>query len=383
MIFVLMLCVLNDHFVSGIILAQVLCICCYLINLVNFGTLHERVTLLLFACARTGSGGRIAIYAAGNTFQGQISAYGGSGPSTNANAAAGTIYLETGAGSQLYRKLIVNNNNLATNEAQRTYLSTTTGVSSVQYSFDEVNIVGSGRLAMRMVNASNLSILTFLNIQKLTGDGTGNIHAMPYTQLNLFDSSTNQSVFSSSASVSWNSAANLITQSVDTESVTNSMFLNTSSVFIYALGRAVFPGNLVVSDVTVRCDGDLFGTSSLTARGAAVIDLRSSGRSTSGYSNNYYEFYDVAMHGSSTLLLTHDRTVTTSFSFVARASILLRDSSGIKTTGLVQLISPVVNVSTSTSSISGVGGGFLASNSPANTACPQVSGNQGTRYFTL
>jgi hypothetical protein len=49
-----------------------------------------------------GSGGRIAVYSSSYSYSGSFTAFGGSGPSTSSNAAAGTIYLETGNGAVFF-----------------------------------------------------------------------------------------------------------------------------------------------------------------------------------------------------------------------------------------------------------------------------------------
>jgi hypothetical protein len=319
--------------------------------------------------------GRIAIYASSSyTYSGVVTAYGGSGPSVNANGAAGTIYVETGSGSLLSRKLICDNGGMATNEMQRTILSDKApSGSNVVYSLDELNIVGKARFGLMVAN-SDAAFRTFLNVVKVTGDGTGDLQALAYTQISFLTVTLNASVFSTSF-VSWQPSSSTISQSTEVHYAMQSLLLNTTNVLIYSSGRVVMPPSVVVSDVTLRCQGDLFGVLSLTARSSGHVMLYTSGRTSALFAQNYYSFDNVQLLGFSDLSLIHDKVVSTQLMLVATSSVILRDTTTIYTTGQVQIQTPVMNMSAATTTLTAAGTGFTSTMSNVN--CPQTAGNQG------
>ncbi len=279
--------------------------------------------------------------------------------------------MQSGQGGGLYRKLIVNNNNLATTEGQRTVLSDQIASgSNVSYVLDELNIVGASQFALKPAN-SDTAFRTFLSATTLTGDGSGSLQALANTQISIFTASANMSFFTLN-SVAWSPSSFQITQQTSTTSVVNTYVLNTTSLFVYSSGRVVMPPSVAVSGgVTIRCEGDLFGISSLTVLDTSYISLYTSGRSSGLFSQNYYQFGSVQLYGSSILNLYHDRNALTSLSLVASSDISLRDSSQIVMTGRVQIIADVFNLTSSSSQMLANGAGYTPTMS--NSACPQSS----------
>ena len=325
-----------------------------------------------------GSGGRIAIYSSSYSFAGITSAYGGTGPSTDANGAAGTIYLETGSVS-VYKKLIVNNNGSPSNEAQRTSLSDTAPVnSSVTYYFDEVQILGSAQFALKVANSEN-AIRTNITIDILSGDGSGTIQAVANTFVTILNASSGPSVFAST-SVTTSSASTR--QSTAIQYVNSNFVLNVASIYVYSQGVFVLPPSVTVAKVnTIRCQGRLLGITSLSLvqSGSVSVYTACTTSASAANANNTFQLFDLYLGGTSSLSLIHDKTVGTSLLLDVASSITLQESSNIVVTGLVRIQTPILNQISPTSSISAVGAGFTVG--MTNLFCPQNAGQQGICYM--
>jgi hypothetical protein len=113
-----------------------------------------------------GSGGRIAIYASTYSFSGSLHAFGGSGPATVANAAAGTIYTEIGPPGNVYRRLLVDNNNLPTQlgSVYAAFSDVAALGAAVNYYVDELRIVRLGAFAIQQSDSFPY-IRTVLSVQ--------------------------------------------------------------------------------------------------------------------------------------------------------------------------------------------------------------------------
>lgn len=133
-----------------------------------------------------GAGGRIAIYYDSESllFTGVVSSYGGAaaisasysgGPGISykplcclsiSNALQGTLFFQNSLG---YRKLVVSNNGRSLGSTTTSVTSSTSGMAFLventrfEYSFDEVNLLGNGYLAVSPsgVGTSNASIFYF------------------------------------------------------------------------------------------------------------------------------------------------------------------------------------------------------------------------------
>lgn len=327
--------------------------------------------------AGAGSGGRIAIYSTSNTFAGAVTAYGGS---SFYPAAAGTIYLQTGAAGSVYRKLVVANNGYAATEGQRTHLSDTApSGSNVTYVLDELYLGGSAQFGLKPAN-SDAAIRTVLRVGVLTGDGSGFLHAVANTQIDISIGPSTQ-LIQSSTFVDPYSVPFQTVQSTTAQYVTSSLFLNTSSIYVYSSGRLSLPSSVsVAGSETIRCQGDLLGISSLSVLESGAFSIYSSCRSSLSYSGNFFQVSDVVLAQSGSLSLVHDKTVTTSLVFAVSSGLTMLDASSVQVTGLAKLQTSVFNMSSSQSSVSGFIGGFTPG--MTNTFCPQTVGgsnNQGRR----
>jgi hypothetical protein len=287
------------------------------------------------------------VYSKTYTYNGRIRAFGGTGAETNSNAAAGTIYLSTGSSGRAYQLLIINNNNLATNEQHRTLLSDTVpSNSSMKYFFDEINLGGAANFALKVANSDN-ALRTVVQIAKLSGDGTGVLHALANTQVNM----TGEAIF-----------------------------LNSSSIYVYPQGVAILPPSVTVGRTnTIRCQGRLFGISSLTLSQYGTASFYTTCSSLAHIFSNTFKLSTLSLNGSSSLSLIHDKNVSTFFFLNVTNQVSLNDSSTIYVTGLAKLETPVLNLVSTNSEIKANGAGFTEA--MTNLFCPQNAGQQGICYM--
>ena len=273
----------------------------------------------------------------------------------------------------MYKKLIIDNNGAPTNEAQRTSLSDTApSNSSVSYVFDEVNIVGSAQFALKVANTDN-AIRTNLTISTLSGDGTGTLQALANTQVSILNAVSNPSYF---ASTSVATSPLSTSQSTTIQYANSNLFLNMTSIYIYNQGLVVLPASVTVAGgSTVRCQGQLFGMSSMTLVESGSTSFYSACSTSPVFSNNSILLSDLFMGGSSSISLIHDKTVSTFLWLNVSSSLTMQDSSTMYVTGLVQIQTGVLNQSSSTSTITAAGTGFTQS--MTNVFCPQNVGQNG------
>jgi hypothetical protein len=306
-------------------------------------------------------------------FAGVIRAWGGTAPTASGYGAAGTIYIQTGSGSSLYRKLIVDNNNYGTVEAQRTVLSNTVdGGLTLNYTLDEISIVRKGNFAILPVDTQPY-YRTVLSVQSFTGDGTGIIQALPYTQINVV-SAPNSSVLSG-VSNTVNSADDFrVYEQTTVNYMSGPYVLSAAAVYVQVLGRVVFPANLAVSNVFVRCAGDLFGISFLSLQGSGSMNILSSGRTSLSFTRNQYQFQSISMSGTSLLTVTHDKALASSLQLIAETSFNMVGSSTVTTIGIVQIQTPNLFLNSTLNVISASAGGFEYNmgTSMSSIGCPQV-----------
>jgi hypothetical protein len=329
-----------------------------------------------------GSGGRIAIYSSSYSFAGITSAYGGTGPSTDANGAAGTIYLETGSIS-VYKTLIVNNNRVITNIAQRTSLSDTSPSNTgVTYFFDELVLLGNAQFSLKVANSDN-AFRTNLTFGTLSGDASGVLQIVANTLVSVLNANFTGSI-STYTSADPMSVAYQNLQYSSVHSVRSSLYLNTSSILVYSRGRLLVPSTVVIGGSSyLNCQGDLFGLNSITIseNGHFLVydTCRSSNSPPTTFTmfptNNTFQLSDIYMVGSSSLSLVHSKNPQTSMLLSVLTSVTMLEYATVLCTGLVQLSTPIFNMSSSAASMSGNSGGFT----PAmiNTFCPQPGGQTG------
>ena len=331
------------------------------------------------ACCGAGSGGRIAIYAtAAYSYSGTLRAFGGSGPSTSSNGAPGTVYLQTGFGGSLFRKLIVDNNGLSTSEGVRASLNDKALLGSgVFYYLDELRLLRAAQFGL-VPGDSVQSIRTILSIQTLSGDGSGILQTPAYTQINIITASGVSTLLYQSSFIS---TPLLNARSSTTNTVvfiSGSALLNTSSIYVYSGSCLVLPSSVTVSNVLLRVDGDLFGIRFLTISGSGSVDIRSTARSSTSYVKNMFRVSSVYLQNSGSLLLTHDKTELQMLIFLADTSVQLVGNSRITVIGSAQIQTPVLSVNTSCT-ISANGNGYAPTST--NTLCPQTGGGQPGASF--
>ena len=331
-------------------------------------------------------------------------AFGGSGPSTNsagicvtsilgqgfycliftAAGAAGTIYTEIGSAGNVYRKLTIDNNNLATTRGVASEMSdmAATGT-AVSYYLDELRIVRLGQFAL-LQSDSYPVIRTVLSVQNYTGDASGSLLVLAYTQINLLTAGGSATLISSQNVSTVYPAAYREADTTTVAMASGPAVINAFSVYVYASGQLVLPPKVNVAGVTMQVDGNLYGVSDLKISGGGLVSIRWDASSTATNPqapvSNMFQLSSVYVQDSSTLALVHNKVENSMLVFIASSSMIFADSSTLSITGAVQLQTPSLWVNNS-AVINGIGNGYAPSTT--NTLCPQSGSGQTGYYFIL